>query len=687
MVWLAVMAAGLTLLRVDWGRKGISEPEERGLREAGLATVSDDRQVTSRQAWGAGRRETPFEGGRLVEYIEATEDPNMPLVRVREEYRETGGSMELVNRHAWCADRLVVAPLLGEAAPETAWEDRLRALGFEPLPALPFSPVRSWLLPEVTLDAAGHWESELAEFGEEAGLIISRDPILYPVFTTPDDARFPEQWALAQIRASGGWDITTGDPEVIVAVLDTGLHQAHEDFYSGSKSNLWMNPAEPVDGVDNDGNGLVDDVHGWDFVNETGIRMVDTHGHGTMVSGILGAYGNNATGISGVAWRVRILPMRAGVSSFPNSVLAQAMDYVTDLRRRGYPVVATSNSYGYYPSENPDPSEWAESEVLGHAIERAREAGVLVITASGNGGQNSDNPYTRHFYPSDAPHHNVISVNALDTAGTLWRGSNHGAESVDLAAPGLNILTTHKDGGYIKWGGTSMATPHVSGAAALLGSLRPDLGVAWSRALILGSAAWDSSLEGKVTTGGALDVAALLELASLPLEEGWKRLYWTEAELAAMDFSWEDNPDADAWLNLEELAYGGNPGVADSVAAFTIGQAAFQRGRSGREGILVTLRYRWSPLADDLVSRFFEYARDSRGPWIPAIPGSHELESEDASTGIRLYEAQFLLPHSPAFIRIRLEPGEQHQLRGWGRAAGPGRRPQVMAGGYPAFGR
>jgi subtilisin family serine protease len=363
---------------------------------------------------------------------------------------------------------------------------------------------------------------------------------------------------------------------------------------------------------------------------------------------------------------MRILPLRAGATALPNSILALSMDYVTDLRLRGYPVVATSNSYGYYPGENPSPEEWSKDSVIGQAIERARQAGILVITASGNGGQNNDSPYTRHFYPSDAFQHNVISVNALEPSGTLWRGSNYGPESVDLAAPGLQILAPYRDGAYRSWSGTSMAAPHASGAAVLLASLRPELSLSWKRALLLGAVAKDPSLEGKIASGGVLDLARMLELASLPPDEAWKRLYWTEAELSQMTFSWEDNTDGDDWTQLMELAFGGNPRVADSQPAIHLEETAIPRGNSGREGTLATLYHLWSPLADGLVARYFEYSANSDGPWLPAIPQRYEMAGDDPASGVRYYEGEFQLPRSPVLLRMRLEFGGQRPVPGLG---------------------
>ncbi|MGC9452132.1 MAG: S8 family peptidase [Oceanipulchritudo sp.] len=666
--WPLYLFVGLLILPGN-GRPVSQWLPDQAEKEESAAAPKAFRAWVRAEEWE--QRHTRTGSGWLVESLRETGDRDLPWIVERRTYAGPVREENLIHREAWAGDRLVVSSTLPSGPLDMEAEARLRGLGLTLLRCYPFSPVRVYGLPETSLDAAEQWKEKLERLFTQTGVTIGKDHLLHPAATIPDDALFPDQWSLEEIRAPEGWDFATGDREVVVAVLDTGLYLDHEDFNNGATTNLWMNPEDLPDGIDNDGNGLVDDVYGWDFVNNSGVLIGDTNGHGTMVSGILGAFGNNGTGIAGVAWRTRILPLRCGATALPNSVLAQSMDYVTDLRLRGFPVVATSNSYGYYPPENPSPEEWSKETVLGQAIERARQAGILVITASGNGGQNNDSPYTRHFYPSDSFQHNVLSVNALEPNGSLWRGSNYGAESVDLAAPGINVLTTYNDGAYRTWSGTSMAAPHASGAAALLASLRPGLNLSWMRALLLKTVRPDPSLEGKVTTGGVLDLARMLEVASLPLEEAWKRLHWTESELAQMTFSWEDNPDGDGWTHLMELAFGGDPRTADSRPAVHVEERTVPRGKSNREATLVTLCHLWSPLADGFLARYFEYATDRDGPWRPAIPRQYEYVGDDPASGVRMYEGEFQLPQNPALLRLRLEIGEQRPIPGWGRANHP----------------
>jgi hypothetical protein len=159
----------------------------------------------------------------------------------------------------------------------------------------------------------------------------------------------------------------------------------------------------------------------------------------------------------------------------------------------------------------------------------------------------------------------------------------------------------------------------------------------------------------------------MLQLASLPLDEAWKRLFWTDAELSQMTFSWDDNPDGDDWTHLMELAFGGNPRVADSQPEVIIGEASIPRGKSGRDKILTTLRHLWSPLADGLVARSFELTMKEDGPWVPAVPRRYEMVGDDPASGIRFYEGEFKLPRKALFIRMQLELGEQKPVPGLGR--------------------
>ena len=285
---------------------------------------------------------------------------------------------------------------------------------------------------------------------------------------TPDDPRFAEQWSLNNVGQTGGlvdadidapesWDITTGSAETIVAVIDTGVDARHPDL----AANMWVNPREiPGNGIDDDGNGYVDDVNGYDFLNKDGDPS-DDHGHGTHVAGIIAAAGNNGTGVSGVTWRARIMSLKflgADGSGFTSDAV-NAVLYAADNGAR-----VMNNSWG----------GWGYSQALRDAIAAANDAGILFVAAAGNDSNNNDmNP----FYPAAYDVPNVAAVAASDKYDARTWFTNFGSRSVLLAAPGQDILSTvpptgnaccSDPSGYTLLSGTSMAAPHVSGAAALL---------------------------------------------------------------------------------------------------------------------------------------------------------------------------------------------------------------------------
>ena len=277
----------------DWPLDRVHDVQE-------VAWVSGGKpQANNKQTTMLDQRVTPSLDGWVVETLERSGDPHMPLIHVREEYAENIADENLVNRNAWLADRIVLSVSTDHGTLDPRTAELLLDLGLVPERSFPFSPVRVYRLPETELGSVERWQVKLSEQLEGSGISVNRDNLLYPVSVTPHDPRFAEQWALRNIRAPQAWQYTTGAASTIVAVLDTGLHMEHEDFYDGVENNLWINPEDPPDGLDNDGNGLVDDAYGWDFVNESGVLIEDTSGHGTAVSGILGARGNNGTGISG----------------------------------------------------------------------------------------------------------------------------------------------------------------------------------------------------------------------------------------------------------------------------------------------------------------------------------------------------------------------------------------------------
>lgn len=301
-----------------------------------------------------------------------------------------------------------------------------------------------------------------------------------------------EAWGAGKTDCSG----------VYVGVIDEGIYFQHEDL----AANVWTNPYDPADGVDNDGNGYVDDVRGWDFDgNSNNINSGGANDdHGTHVSGTIAGVGGNGKGVAGVCWsgvkliNGRFLGRRGG--STANAI--KAVDYFTDLKtRHGLNIVATNNSWG----------GGGFSQGLSDAITRANNAGILFIAAAGNSAYDND---AQASYPSNYPQANVIAVASTTNTGGLSSFSQWGATTVDLGAPGSGIWSTVPkssrgaiSSGYASYNGTSMATPHVTGAAALYKARNPSATAAQVKAAILNATVPTPSLAGKTVTGGRLNVS------------------------------------------------------------------------------------------------------------------------------------------------------------------------------------
>jgi subtilisin family serine protease len=311
----------------------------------------------------------------------------------------------------------------------------------------------------------------------------------------PDDPRFPDEWALdndldTDIDATQAWDYTQGSGDVTVAVVDSGVAYDHPDL----GPNLWLNQAETPEGsgVDDDGNGYVDDSVGWDWVEDDGIPT-DPHGHGTHVAGTIGARGNDGFGVAGVSWDVRLMPLRALDSTGSGTIADVASAFVYAGEMGADVVNASLGGAGF-------------SNTLRAAIEGA--PGTLFVVAAGNSSSDND---TAPNYPCSYSSSNLICVAATDETGELAWFSNYGATTVDLAAPGEGILSTKPDGGFTTKSGTSMATPHVSGVAALLLAHRPSTTVTDATAALLGAVDSAASLDGKTVTGGRLNAWRALD--------------------------------------------------------------------------------------------------------------------------------------------------------------------------------
>jgi subtilisin family serine protease len=308
----------------------------------------------------------------------------------------------------------------------------------------------------------------------------------------------------ADIDATDAWDITTGSRDVVIGVIDSGVDITHPDL----AANIWVNPGEtPNNGIDDDGNGFIDDVNGWDFYDNDNSPN-DGNGHGTHVAGTIGAVGNNNLGIAGVNWHVSLLPLRflGNDGSGWTSDAVAAVNYATMLKRDfDINVAATNNSWG----------GGGYSRTLDRAIQAANDEGIMFIAAAGNQGTNNDaNP----SYPTNYSSPNVISVAALNRSDNLASFSNYGATTVDVGAPGVSIYSTLPGNSYGSFSGTSMAAPHVAGVVGLLNAAKPGISVTEVNNAILNTVDPLQSLNGKTLTGGRVNAALALTslLGQLP---------------------------------------------------------------------------------------------------------------------------------------------------------------------------
>ncbi len=522
----------------------VSAAEKSGQPEAPVQVVAapGDRFQPIAEAQIVDRRIKTVSKDRKTRELLVKAGGKYPFHRVEETLVKNEGAdtYTVSARTEMVADHVLVK--LQDGKSEADLKAMLQSYGLSVLHELTLPGHYIISLKKPTLDAV---PEALSVFSMEKILAYVEPDYFSHITTTPNDARWSDLWGMVKVNATGAWDVTTGSTNVIVAVIDTGIDLTHPDLVS----NLWVNAAETngLTGVDDDGNGKIDDVYGWDFVNNDK-TPADDNSHGTHCAGTVGAVGNNALGVAGVCWKVRLMALKAADAAglLADSDIAEAVHYASD---KNADVI--SASFGGSDS----------SDTMRDAIIYANSKGVLFVAAAGNDGSNND---SMPVYPAGYDIPNVVAVAATDQSDALASFSNYGQSSVDLAAPGVNIYSTIPGGNIGSMQGTSMACPHVAGAAALLLSANPSFTQLQLKAALLNTVDKLPALAAKTVSGGRLNVKNLIALQD------------TDGD--GMPDKWEDengldknnpadaglDPDGDHLTNRREYENGCNPHNADS---------------------------------------------------------------------------------------------------------------------------
>lgn len=430
-----------------------------------------------------------------------------PLVQVDQTFRmDLQNGQRLIHESAYVADHFAVKLVPGTDERELEQlNSRYRTRTKRTLRA------GNTFLVEVAAPSLDAVKTAITYYKQNISLIQTAEPDFIVTLSQEapsNDPRLGELWGLrnygqvadSTIGADSGathvWSRSTGSKDILVGVIDTGIDYNHQDL----APNVWRNPGEIQNGIDDDGNGFIDDLRGWNFAGDNN-NPADDNQHGTHVAGTIGAVANNALGVAGVAPSVSLVALKIfNASGFALS--SDAADAIAYANRMGIPI--TSNSWGGNDY----------SQILKDEIDRADQKGFLFVAAAGN---NADNVDVHGAFPAAYNSPNIISVAAVDAYDGLASFSNYGVSAVDLAAPGVLILSTLPGNAYGNLSGTSMATPHVSGALVLLRSLLPGRSHHEYKRLLLDGAVRIPALEGKVKSGGRLNVARALQIADMPL--------------------------------------------------------------------------------------------------------------------------------------------------------------------------
>ncbi len=395
-----------------------------------------------------------------------------------------------------------------------------------------YSDTELWRVPVVanTKDNVHSGTAAIAEYMNSYPDIQYIEPnYSIQIFGQPDDPAFNQLWALknsgqsnglagADINAVSAWDVSTGSTEAIVGVLDTGIDWSHQDLAENIWQNLgedadgdgqlleldsitgqWVMDTGDLDGVDNDNNGYIDDLIGWDFINNDN-NPFDDHGHGTHVAGTIGAKGNNSIGTTGVAWNVRLMPLKIFDQTGNGSVgtAKEALEYALNMGAQ-----ISNHSWGILE----------HSLAFLETLETALNNEHIIVAAAGNADLNND---LFPVYPASYDLENIIAVTATNRQDGFTTFSNYGENFVDIGAPGKSIYSTLPGNFYGSYSGTSMAAPHVAGTLALAWGVCHNYTGLELKTQLLNSATGINSLIGKCKTAGRLNAGDFIQAIASP---------------------------------------------------------------------------------------------------------------------------------------------------------------------------
>ncbi len=390
----------------------------------------------------------------------------------------------------------------------------------------------------------------------------------YHLLATPNDPQYTNSamYGLGKISAPQAWNLSTGSSSIVVADIDTGMRYTHEDL----AANAWTNSGEiDGNGVDDDGNGFIDDYHGWDFFYNDSNPIDDAGGHGTHTAGTIGAVGNNGVGVVGVNWNVKIMPIKIyspNGSDSTSSMLVNAYNYIRMMKLRGVNIRVTNNSYGGCGEA------CGYDQATKDALDGMGDAGILNVFAAGNSSSNND---VSPNFPSNYTSPSVLAVASSTSTDARSSFSSYGATTVDLAAPGSGVRSTYNssDSSYANLSGTSMATPHVAGAAALLASYNPNLSVQSLKATLMNTVDVLPQWNGIVKTGGRLNIFKAMQnqtVCTYVLSRQSQQIF-PEGGTFTVNVSSPVNCDYAVKSNASFIKItNGNPGSGNGSVTFTV---------------------------------------------------------------------------------------------------------------------